>query len=202
MTYLKFDKPVSGTFSGSFSGNLTVQSASYSLTASYAANGGGSGVSSSYALTASYAAMATTASYVEGAIEFPSGVTASFSGSLTGSATYAISSSYSATASYVEGAIDFPNGITGSFSGSLIGSASYALTASYTINGASALQSSSYNIMTNLFPDTSSQCWIEPINILSPSTLINLKVIRFGSASSTRPTVIHGINGSFVVPDD
>lgn len=202
MTYLKFDKPVSGTFSGSFSGNLTVQSASYSLTASFAANGGSSGVSSSYALTSSFAAFSTTASYVEGAIEFPLGVTASFSGSLTGSATFAISSSFSTTASYIEGAIDFPGGITGSFSGSLIGSASYALTSSYAVNSVSTIQSASYNIMTNLIPDTSSQCWIEPINILSPTTLFNLKTIRFGSASSTRTAVIHGIYGSFIVPDD
>jgi hypothetical protein len=134
----------------------SIQSASYAATASVALN---AGVSASYALTASYASNASAADW-NTLLNKPVGIvsssvqvnTGSFTGSLTGSATIAVSASYALTSSYTR----LPTGVvsssiqinTGSFSGSLTGaiqgtitSASYASTASLLLG---SIQSASF----------------------------------------------------------
>jgi hypothetical protein len=130
---------------GSFSGSITT--ASYAISASYALNGGGSGVSSSYSVTASYASVAQS---VLGSI------------SSATSASYALSASNAFTASFALNAP--PNSFanitgkptlvsssvqinTGSFSGSIT-TASYALSASYAAN-AGVPVSSSYSVTSS-----------------------------------------------------
>jgi cytoskeletal protein CcmA (bactofilin family) len=108
----QFKNPISGSFTGSFVGNLT-GTASYATTASYLI---GQSPTASYALTASYVQNAQTASYVLQA------QSASYwSGSITNAATasYALTASFATTASYVTGQSP---------------TASYALTASYADN--------------------------------------------------------------------
>lgn len=136
-------------YTGSGAGIIGVISSSYSLTASYAMNGGSGGVSSSYATTSSFASnaalattatTATTASYVTGTISFPNGLmvtgsvtasayTGSYTGSLLGSASYATTSSWALTASY---AAAFSGSITNAVSASY---STYAVTASYISGG-------------------------------------------------------------------
>jgi uncharacterized integral membrane protein len=113
-------------------------SSSYALTASYALNSGGGGVSSSYALSSSFAQTAATASYISGNINFPNGLvvtgsviaTSGFTGSLLGTSSNAVSSSYALTASYAL------NGGGGGVS------SSYALTSSYATNAQNAVTAS------------------------------------------------------------
>lgn len=138
-------------YTGSGAGIIGVISSSYSLTASYAMNGGSGGVSSSYATTSSFASKAalattattaTTASYVTGTISFPNGLvvtgsvtasayTGSFTGSLLGSSSYALSASWAPTSAGGDfnTLINKPTLVsssvqvnTGSFTGSFIGS--------------------------------------------------------------------------------
>ena len=138
-------------YTGSGVGIIGVISSSYSLTASYAMNGGSGGVSSSYATTSSFASKAalattattaTTASYVTGTISFPNGLvvtgsvtasayTGSFTGSLLGSSSYALSASWAPTSAGGDfnTLINKPTLVsssvqinTGSFTGSFVGS--------------------------------------------------------------------------------
>lgn len=94
--------------------NITVESASYALTASYAMNGGGGGTTlitaSTYPITSSWALYSISSSYALTAL----------------SSAFAYSSSWAATASYFSGSIS--NAINAL-------SSSYALTASYALNG-------------------------------------------------------------------
>lgn len=94
--------------------NITVESASYALTASYAMNGGGGGTTlitgSTYPITSSWSIYSVSSSYALTAL----------------SSAFAYSSSWAATASY----------FSGSISNALYSvSSSYALTASYALNG-------------------------------------------------------------------
>jgi len=127
---------ISGSFSGSFQGAITgivtnAISASYALTASYAANvpvtssyalsalSSSYSVTSSYALTASYAENAQTASYVLQAVSASFALTASYAENaqtasyviLAQTASYvqvAQTASYALTSSYASGSIVSP----------------------------------------------------------------------------------------------
>jgi hypothetical protein len=82
--------------SASYAGTLTLTSASYATTASYALNGGGGGASSSYATTASYASVAQN---VLGSITSASNATtASFALSIPRTNVVIITGSYTASA--------------------------------------------------------------------------------------------------------
>ena len=146
---------LTGSLLGNASTSTSATSASYALTASYAANAGGNSVSASYAATVPYsgltgaiptwnqnttgnAATATTASYAATASYIsPTFISASAAASGFGTGGSSISASYAATATSASFAINASSASLAGYaahSGTSI-SASYAMTASYALNG-------------------------------------------------------------------
>lgn len=153
-------------------------------------------VSSSYALTSSYASNA-------GGFSRSGSFTGSFTGSLQGSASYALTSSYAklaATASYLSGTINFPNGLivtgsitasyyTGSFTGSVLGSSSYALTSSYASNAVNVI-SSSYALTSSYASNA--------VNVSSASYALTSSYAKTATTASYLSGTINFPNGLIV----
>ena len=149
---MRIDHPIgyyarmTGSFTGSFHGNLTgfIDSASFATTASYAYYAISAShevtyeVSSSYAETASFTDNATSASYALTASHVL-GTSETSSYALTASyVEQSISSSHALTSSYVENAISSSYAVTASHVEGLVESASYAATSSITDTAISA----------------------------------------------------------------
>ena len=137
-------------------------SSSYANTASYANTssyiiGGGLITGNTYTITSSWSnkaissSYALTASFAPSSYTLPSSITASFSGSLTGSvlgtSSYSNTSSVSVSASYAPSSYVLPTNITASFTGSLTGSV--LGTSSWSNNSTSASYSLSGSFVTS-----------------------------------------------------
>ena len=181
---------ITGSFSGSIVGTIlgTSSYATNALTASYS----NASTSASYALSASYGYFSTSASYINASgitngtllnSVLPSqinvvGISASFTGSLAGSASYANNATNALTASYA---------LTVSSSAivGIVVSASYANTASYSLNAKSSISSSYLSAS------------FATVNVLTVTTQSNFLVSNT-SGSGTASVVI--VNGSLNYP--
>ena len=198
-----------------YNGSITSASyASSSTSASYAINS----TSASYALSASWAptqnintsSLVTTASFNAFTGSYNTGsFTGSFigihTGSLFGTASYALSSSYSITASYSNTSTSASNALTASFvTGSIftnsnsVASASYAVTASYVsiaISSSNALTASYINPLiqtlqlTGSFNVTGSTTQIGNNNLYGNTTLSGSIIISGSTTVPTTPTI-------------
>jgi hypothetical protein len=155
---IKTTQGISGSFTGSFGGNLNgtallATTASYALTSSF----GASSISSSFAQTASYVKNAQTASYVENA------QTASYVVQAI-SASFATTAQTSTTASYVLNAV----------------SASFATSASRAVSSSFATTAS----FARVFPFTGSAVILGSLEVSSTSFINGITIGRKNVSST------------------
>ena len=188
--------PLSGSFSGSFTG--LINSASYAvnaLSASYFSGSISNAISASYALTASYVANASSFPYTGSAI-ITGSLTLTGNEIITGSSTSTLgyTGSLFGTASYATTASFATNALTASyFSGSITNatSASYASTASYVINAqtASYFSGSISNATSASYATTASY-----VNIAQTASYFSGSISNATSASYAL-TASYALNG-------
>jgi hypothetical protein len=145
--------PLSGSFSGSFDGNISnAISASYALTASYALNGGVGG--NTFPFTGS--AIITGSLTITGSLNATQGITGSLLGTASFannslSSSFAISSSKAISSSYADTSISSSFAISSSrtVSASFATTASFAISSSYANNSLSSSFSSTASYANN-----------------------------------------------------